>query len=115
MPALLWKINSRNYFREFLDFAVIFRYRLFGVTRLNFLVVGKTLPQICQNKCLLKPVFSRIRIELYRIEGSVLIQEKRVKKTRILACFTQCYNVKSVRIRNFSGPYFLAFELNTER
>ena len=52
MPALLWKINSRKYFREFLNFAVIFRYKLFGVTRLNFLVVGKTLPQICQNKCL---------------------------------------------------------------
>ena len=115
MPALLWKINSRKYFREFLNFAVIFRYKLFGVTRLNFLVVGKTLPQICQNKCLFWPVFSRIRIELYLIKGSVLLQEKRVKKIRILACLTQYYNVKSVRIRNFSGPYFPAFELNTER
>ena len=115
MPALLWKINSRKYFREFLNFAVIFRYKLFGVTRLNFLVVGKTLPQICQNKICLWPVFSRIKIEIYLIKGSVLIQEKRVKKTRILACLTQYYNVKSVRIRNFSGPYFPAFELNTER
>ena len=41
MPAPLWKINSRKYFREFLSFSVMFRYNFFGVTFLSFLVVGK--------------------------------------------------------------------------
>ena len=40
ISALLWKVNTPKYFREFLNFAVMFSYKLFGVTDLNFLLVG---------------------------------------------------------------------------
>ena len=37
-----------------------------------------------------------------------------VKYLKFGVCLTTYHCVKSVRIRNYSGPYFLAFGLNTE-
>ena len=38
-----------------------------------------------------------------------------MKVVQINSFFGELHCVKSVRIRSFSGPYFFAFGLNTER